>query len=166
MPETIKAGDTISVHYTGKFEDGNVFDSSEGRDPLKFTVGEGQLIRGFDEAVVGMNAGDTKQFTVSPEEGYGEHSPELVFEIPRDRVPDNIELQEGLQLTLTDQSGNHLPAVVGNVTDETVSMDANHPLAGKTLTFDIEVVATGLTPDAGCNPDGCGSNQGGGCCSC
>ncbi len=148
MSEPIKTGDTISVNYTGKYEDGTVFDTSEGRAPLTFTVGQGQLIRGFDEAVIGMTEGGKKQVTVPPDEGYGEHSDELVFSIPRDRVPDHIELEQGLQLTLTDQSGNQLPAVVEKVTDDSVTMDANHPLSGHTLVFDIEIVATGLTPDA------------------
>jgi len=165
MPEKIKPGDTVSVHYTGKYEDGGVFDSSEDREPIKFTVGGKQLIRGFEEAVVGMSEGEKKEITITPENGYGESIPELVFEIPRNHVPDNIQLEEGLQLTLTDQEGNQLPAVVKKVTDETVTLDANHPLAGKKLHFDIEVVETGLTPDSCCDPTGCGSG-GGGCCGC
>lgn len=161
MSEQIKTGDTISVHYTGKYEDGGVFDSSEGRTPLTFTVGAGQIIQGFDEAVIGMAVGEKKQVTISPESGYGAHSPELVFTIPRDRVPDDMTVEQGMQITLTDQEGNHLPAVVGAVTDETVTMDANHPLAGQTLLFDIEIMETGLDPELHCAPGGCGGG-----CSC
>lgn len=162
MPEPIKTGDTISVNYTGKHEDGGVFDTSEGRAPLTFTVGAGQIIQGFDEAVIGMEVGEKKQVAIPPESGYGEHNPELVFTIPRERVPADMQIEEGMQITLTDQEGNHLPAVVDAITEEEVTMDANHPLAGQTLLFDIEVMETGLAPELHCAPGGCG----GGCSSC
>jgi peptidylprolyl isomerase len=148
MAETIKAGDTISVNYTGRFEDGQVFDSSEGREPLKFTVGAGQLIRGFDDAVVGLNTGDKTTVTIEPKDGYGEHREDLIVEIPKANVPENFEVEVGKRVHLRDQSGRPVPAVVIELTDEVVRLDANHAMAGKTLIFDIEVVETGLQPDA------------------
>ena len=161
MQETIvKQGDTISVNYTGRYQqNGEVFDTSHGREPLKFTVGAGQLIQGFDSAVIGMTAGEKRTVTVSPEEGYGDHREEMVFDIPRDRIPEDMELQPGMMLQLSDEQGNKIPAVVAALLDDTVKMDANHPLAGKTLEFEIEVVETGLTPDPSCGTAG-------GCAGC
>lgn len=144
MTEAIKAGDTISVNYTGKFEDGEIFDTSEGREPLTFTVGTGQIIKGFDDAVVGMKTGDTKSITVTPEDGYGEHREELIINMPKINIPDDIDLTIGLPVNLIDQSGNPIPAVVTDILDDVVKMDVNHPLAGKTLVFDLEIVATGV----------------------
>ena len=146
MTEAIKAGDTISVNYTGKLENGEVFDTSEGREPLTFTVGAGQLIKGFDDAVIGMKEGDTKSITVTPEEGYGEHRKELVIDMPKTNIPADMDLSIGLPVNLIDQSGNPIPAVVTEILDDVVKMDVNHPLAGRTLVFDIEIVQTGLTP--------------------
>ncbi|MCK9276041.1 MAG: peptidylprolyl isomerase [Syntrophales bacterium] len=162
MSEAIKQGDTISVNYTGRFkEGGEVFDTSYGRDPLKFTVGKGQLIKGFDSAVIGMTQGEKKTFTVSPQEAYGEYREEMVFDIPLDRVPDDMELEEGMTIQLSDQQGNRIPAVVSDLGEDTVKMDANHPLAGKTLEFEVEVMETGLAPDIACFAGGCGN-----CSSC
>jgi peptidylprolyl isomerase len=155
VPETIKAGDTISVNYTGRFEDGEVFDSSEGREPLKFTVGEGQLIAGFDKAVVGLKAGDKTTVTIAPEEGYGEHRPEMIIEVPKERVPENMEVAVGQRLHLRDPEGRPVPAEVIEITETAIRLDANHPMAGKTLTFDIEVVQTGLQPE----PSHCGDGS-------
>jgi peptidylprolyl isomerase len=146
MTEAIKAGDTISVNYTGKLENGEVFDTSEGREPITFTVGAGQLIKGFDDAVIGMKEGDTKSITVTPEEGYGEHRKELVIDMPKTNIPADMDLSIGLPVNLIDQSGNPIPAVVTEILDDVVKMDVNHPLAGRTLVFDIEIVQTGLTP--------------------
>ena len=161
MTEAIKAGDTISVNYTGKFENGDIFDTSEGRNPLVFMVGAGQLISGFDSAVVGLKAGDKKTITVSPEEGYGERRDELVVDMPASNIPPDMNLTVGMQVQLVDQSGNPIPAYVQEISDDIVKMDVNHPLAGKTLMFDIEVVETGLEPQ----PMGCGSGCGG-CTTC
>lgn len=166
MTDTIKAGDTISVDYTGKKDDGSVFDTSQGKAPLKFTVGAGMLIKGFDEAVVGMKIGESKTVVIPPEEGYGPRNDEAVVEIKRELIPDEIPLEKGLQLQLQDPNGRPVPAIVAEITDETVKMDINHFLAGETLTFDITIRETGLEPDAcgsqgcGCGDDGCGS---GGC---
>ena len=160
MAEKVKKGGTISVHYTGKFEDGEMFDSSEGQSPLIFTVGAGQLIPGFDKAVIDMNPGDKKTVTIPPAEGYGERSEELMVEFPRNSVPEEMELEVGMQVQLRDKDGNPAPAVVTAFNDESVSLDVNHPLAGKTLIFDIEVVETGLDSQCG-GIGGCGSCCGG-----
>lgn len=136
----IGEGDTISVHYTGKLEDGQVFDTSEGREPLTFEVGSGQLIPGFDAAVRGKALGDKVTATIAPEDGYGAHNPEMVQEMPRERVG-GVELEVGQVLGLEDQDGNPFQATVAELTDDNVKLDFNHFLAGKTLVFDIEVVA-------------------------
>jgi peptidylprolyl isomerase len=158
MTDAIKPGDTISVNYTGRFEDGDVFDTSEGRSPLVFTVGAGQLISGFDSAVVGLKSGDKKTITIAPEDGYGEHREDLVIDMPASNIPPDMDLTEGMQVQLVDQSGNPIPAIVQEIGDDVVKMDVNHPLAGKTLLFDIEIMETGLEPE----PMGCG----GGCDGC
>lgn len=162
MEKMVSAGDTITVHYTGKYENGEIFDTSEGRSPLKFTVGIGQIIKGFDSAVVGMTVGDKKTITIPPEDGYGERKDELVIDMPKENIPPDMELESGMQVQLVDQSGNPIPAVVDDILDDVIKMDVNHPLAGKTLIFDIEIVETGLEPDpAACGVGGCG-----GCSSC
>lgn len=143
MKKAIEAGDTVSVHYTGRVEKGEVFDSSKGRRPLTFTVGAGQIIRGFDEAVVGMTAGESKTVTIPPEMGYGPRREELVVDIPKDTVPEGMELEKGMMIELVDPQGNKIPAEVFEILDEVVKMDLNHFLAGKTLVFDIEVVESG-----------------------
>jgi len=161
MAETIKAGDTISVNYTGRLEDGQVFDSSEGREPLKFTVGAGQLIKGFDDAVVGLKPGDKTTITVEPKGGYGEHREDLIVDVPKANVPDNLEVAVGKRFHLRDQSGRPVPAVVIEITDEAVRLDANHVMAGKTMVFDIEVVETGLEPEAPEPESHCGDGSNG-----
>lgn len=165
MTETIKAGDTISVDYTGKKSDGTIFDTSEGKEPLKFTVGAGMLIQGFDNAVMGMKPGETKTVEVPPEEGYGLRQEDAIVDIPREHIPEEIPLTEGIVLQLQDPEGRPVPATVSEITDESVKMDVNHMLAGETLVFDITVRETGLEPDANaCGSGGCGSGEGG--CSC
>jgi peptidylprolyl isomerase len=151
------------VDYTGRLEDGNVFDTSEGGEPLKFTVGSGMLIRGFDQAVTGMKAGEEKTVTIQPKDGYGERNEDAYVDIPISSIPDDFPLTEGLRLTLSDPNGQPLPAVVTKITDEHVTMDINHFLAGKVLEFDIKVVETGLEPDThscgcGCDASGCQSS--------
>lgn len=140
MIPVVKKGDTISVNYTGRFIDGKVFDSSDGRSPLKFTVGEGQLVRGFDNAVVGMQTGEKKTVTIAPAEGYGEYIDEKLLDIPKANIPDDMDLKNGMHVQLADQEGRAVPAVVAEVVDEAIRLDLNHPLAGKTLIFDIEIV--------------------------
>jgi peptidylprolyl isomerase len=157
MAETIKSGDTIKVHYTGRFENGEVFDSSEGRAPLQFTVGGGQLIKGFDAAVIGLQAGDKTTATIPPEDAYGVTRPELLVEFPRERVPADMELTIGQRLHLRDGQGNPVPATVVEIGEAIVRLDANHPMAGKTLVFDIEVVETGL--EAKAQEEHCGTGH-------
>jgi peptidylprolyl isomerase len=155
MANTIKAGDTISVDYTGKLQSGKVFDSSEGKIPLKFTVGSGQLIKGFDNAVIGMDVGDSKTVVIEPEDGYGLRNEKMFVEIPRESIPEEMTLTEGIQVDLQSPEGHPIAATVAQITDEMVKMDINHFLAGKTLEFDITIIETGLSPD----PHQCG----GGC---
>lgn len=168
MSNGIQAGDTIAVDYTGRLEDGNIFDSSEGRMPLKFTVGAGMLIRGFDAAVMGMKPGETKSVTIAPEDGYGLRNEEAFVTLSRQVIPDDIELAEGMQLQLQDPDGRPIPATVADISDESVKMDINHFLAGKTLIFDITIRETGLEPDAhecgcGSGAHNCGSHSDEGC---
>lgn len=136
----IEEGNTVSVHYTGKLESGDVFDSSEGRDPLTFTVGGGQLIKGFDNAVRGKEVGDKITATIPPAEGYGESNPEMVQTIPAERVQ-GADVKVGQVLGLEDNNGNPFQATVTDMNDETVTLDFNHFLAGKTLVFEIEIVS-------------------------
>ncbi|QIZ71154.1 FKBP-type peptidyl-prolyl cis-trans isomerase [Oxynema aestuarii] len=137
-----KTGDTVKVHYTGKLEDGTVFDSSVEREPLQFTLGEGQVIPGFEKAALGMNPGDSKTETIPPEEAYGEHREEMVVQVERQQIPDNFA-KVGQRLQIQQPTGQKIPVVVTEVADATVTLDANHPLAGKSLTFDIEMVEIG-----------------------
>lgn len=163
MTQPVKSGDTITVNYTGKFESGEVFDSSEGREPLKFTVGAGQLIKGFDTAVIGMVPGDKKEVTIPPEEGYGPKNDEMTAELPKSAIPPEMDIQVGMQVQLMNQNGQPVPATAIEIQEESIKFDLNHPLAGKTLIFSIEVVETGLEPDpmpAGC---GCDCSSSGGC---
>ena len=147
MRRAIQSGDTVSVHYTGKLENGEIFDSSSGRRPMTFTVGTGQIIRGFDEAVLGMAVGDRKTVTIAPEMAYGPRQLELIVDIPRNTVPEGMDLEKGMMIELVDPQGNRIPAEVFEILDEVVKMDLNHFLAGKTLVFDIEIVSTGPEQD-------------------
>jgi peptidylprolyl isomerase len=136
----IKKGDTILVHYAGKIENGEMFDSSEGHDPLKFTVGSGNIITGFDNAVMGMKKGDKKTVTITPGDGYGERLNENIVTIPRGDSPEEQNVAVGMPVYLVDQEGENIPGIVTEVFADTVNVDINHPLAGKTLVFDIEIV--------------------------
>lgn len=135
-----KSGDTVKVHYTGTLQDGTPFDSSAGRTPLEFTLGEGNVIPGFDEAVVGMSPGDTKTVTVASDQAYGPRQENAVQEFPRSMVPETIELETGMRLQAADPTGQPLMLTVVAISDETVTLDANHPLAGEDLTFELELV--------------------------
>jgi len=136
----IETGNRVSVHYTGKLPDGTVFDSSEGRDPLTFEVGSGQLIPGFDRAVLGKQVGESTTVECPPEEAYGPHDPERVLEIQKEQLT-GVDPEVGQVLGLQDDQGNSHQATVAGVGDQTVKLDFNHFLAGKTLLFEIEVVA-------------------------
>lgn len=137
----IKQGDTVRIHYTGTLQDGKVFDSSEGREPLDFAVGSGQIIPGLDSALPGMEVGDKKRVEVACEDAYGPVNPAMRQDIPREGIPADIPLDPGTQLQMQTPDGQALPVTVVEATDTTVTLDANHPLAGQDLTFDIEVVS-------------------------
>jgi len=135
-----KSGDTVRVHYTGTLDDGTQFDSSRGSDPLEFAMGQGQLIAGFENAVAGLIPGESCTVTLSPEEGYGESNPAMIQEVPRQMMPEGVELQAGMVLQGRSDDGRVDNFTVVSFTEETVRLDANHPLAGKSLTFEIELV--------------------------
>ena len=141
MNTAVKSGDTVQVHYTGKFEDGMVFDSSVGGEPLEFTLGQSEVIPGFEDAALGMIVGDKKTVSIVPEQAYGAYNDSLVVEMPREYFPEDISPELGMRLIVVDNNGEELPVVVAEIHDESVRLDANHPLAGKTLVFDIELVA-------------------------
>ncbi|MGY3439156.1 MULTISPECIES: FKBP-type peptidyl-prolyl cis-trans isomerase [unclassified Marinovum] len=136
----VKSGDTVAIHYTGTLADGATFDSSQGRDPLEFTVGSGQIIPGLDKAIPGMVVGDKKVVEIAADEAYGQPDPNARQAVPRAEIPDDIPLDLGTQLQVQTPTGQAMQVVVVEVTDEQVTLDANHPLAGKDLTFDIELV--------------------------
>lgn len=135
-----KNGDTVQVSYTGKLKDGTVFDTSVGREPLEFTLGSGEMIPGFEKAVLGMKVGEKKTFTIPADEAYGQPRKELIVELPRQGFVSDIPPEVGQQLQATDSNGSVIIATVVKVTDTTITLDANHPLAGKDLTFEIELL--------------------------
>jgi len=135
-----KDGDTVKVHYTGTLEDGTVFDSSKDRDPLEFTVGKGQLIKGFENAVLGMSIGETKTVRIPSNEAYGTRRDELILKFNKTDFPTNIEPKEGLVLNLRSPDGRTMMAEITEVSVDSVTLDANHPLAGRDLTFKIDLV--------------------------
>ena len=135
-----KAGDVVKVHYTGKLTSGEQFDSSAGREPLEFTIGAGQMIKGFDDAMPGMNVGEKKTINIAPEDAYGPRSDDAIIEFPKENVPTDMKLEPGMPLTLSNQQGQPVPVIVVEVKDDVIILDANHFLAGKELIFDIELV--------------------------
>ena len=135
-----KSGDTVRIHYTGKLDDGTEFDSSAGRDPLEFALGSGQVIPGFDSAVTGMAVGDSKAVSIAPAEAYGERHEQLVQDVPKNALSDDVELSVGMQLQSQAPDGQVMQFTVTAVAAETFTVDANHPLAGQTLNFEIELV--------------------------
>lgn len=138
----IKKGDKVKVDYTGTLEDGTVFDTSEGKQPLEFEAGSENLIKGFSEAVIGMEKGQEKEITLKPEQAYGPHNPGLIKKVPKDQLPQGQEPKPGMMLALKTPDGKQFPAKITQVTDKEISIDLNHPLAGKTLKFKIKVVET------------------------
>ncbi|MCM2563892.1 peptidylprolyl isomerase [Lutimaribacter sp. EGI FJ00015] len=136
----VKEGDTVRIHYTGTLADGATFDSSEGRDPLEFTVGSGQIIPGLDKAMPGMAVGEKKTVEVPCDEAYGQPDPGACQSVPRAEIPADIPLEIGTQLQVQTPQGQVMPVTVAEVTEAEVTLDANHPLAGRDLTFDIELV--------------------------
>jgi len=139
MPEA-KQGDTVKIHYTGKFNDGTVFDASTEDEPLEFVIGEGQVIPGVEEAVIGMNPEESKEAVIPPEKAYGQYHDDMVVEVEKDKFPEHIQPELGLELELKQENGESVFVVVTNVSDEEITLDANHPLAGKDLTFDIQLM--------------------------
>ena len=135
-----KSGDKVKVHYSGKLDDGAEFDSSAGRDPIEVTIGGGMVIPGFEDALVGMAAGDKKTVTIASAQAYGPHFAKNVAEVERSRIPDDIDLEIGTTLLATGAQGESLQLTVVAIGDNTVTLDANHPLAGKDLTFDLHLV--------------------------
>ena len=133
-------GDVVRVHYTGRLTDGTEFDSSAGREPLQFEIGSGQIIEGLDRQIADMEEGAKQTVTVPAADAYGERRPEQVQEIPRSAIPAEIQPTAGMQLQATTQAGQPVPIVVVDVSEETVTVDANHPLAGRDLVFDVELV--------------------------
>ncbi|HSK21470.1 MAG TPA: peptidylprolyl isomerase [Longimicrobiales bacterium] len=137
-----KSGDTVRVHYTGKLEDGSVFDSSDGRDPLEFTVGSGQVIPGFDQAVAGMSPGEEREVKIPAAEAYGDRKDDLVIVVERSQLPPDIDPDVGQQLQLS-QEGRAFVVTVADVNEQNITLDANHPLAGEDLTFELQLVEIG-----------------------
>ncbi|MBF2001604.1 MAG: peptidylprolyl isomerase [Synechococcales cyanobacterium C42_A2020_086] len=136
-----KMGDTVAVHYTGRLTDGTVFDSSAGQEPLEFAIGSGNVIPGFEQAVIGMNLGDSKTTTIPADEAYGPYYEERVLVVDRQQIPAELPVEVGSQLQIQQQDGMAIPVIVTDVTESEVVLDANHPLAGEDLTFEIELVA-------------------------
>lgn len=138
--QQVKQGDKVKVHYHGKLTDGTTFDSSEGREPLEFEVGSGAVIPGFDNGVMGMNVGDKKTINIPADEAYGQRHEELVMEFPKDRFPEDMVPEPGMQLMMNNGAGQQFPVIIVEVKDDAVILDANHHLAGQDLVFDIQLM--------------------------
>jgi len=136
-----KAGDKVKVHYTGKLEDGTVFDSSKDREPLEFNLGSGNVIPGFENGILGMAIGESRTITIAPDQAYGQTNPDLVATVERKQFPDNITPEVGLQLQMSQPTGQPLNVTITHIAGDSITLDANHPLAGKTLVFEVELVA-------------------------
>jgi len=138
--QQVKSGDKIKVHYHGRLTSGETFDKSEGREPLEFEVGSGMVIKGFDEGVTGMAVGDKKTINIPFNEAYGPKNPDMIIDMPKDRFPKDMEIEVGMPLAMSDGQGNQHQVVVTEIKEEVVILDANHPLAGQDLIFDLELV--------------------------
>lgn len=136
-------GDLVKVHYTGRFDDGTVFDSSVGRAPLEFTIGTQQVIPGFERAVIGMNPGESRTETIPAADAYGERDDAMVIVVDRNDIPPDFEPEIGIQLQVKQPDGGVIPVIIIDVTDTTITLDANHPLAGRDLIFEIQLMAIG-----------------------
>jgi peptidylprolyl isomerase len=133
-------GDKVKVHYVGKLSNGEVFDQTQQVEPIDFEIGKGQLIQGFEQAVIGMEAGETKTEQVPYDFAYGERRDDLVLQLEKDKIPEHLNPQVGDQLEIKQDEGNNIPVVVKEITEEGMTIDANHPLAGQDLTFELELV--------------------------
>jgi FKBP-type peptidyl-prolyl cis-trans isomerase 2 len=138
--QQVKSGDKVKVHYHGRLINGDTFDSSEGREPLEFEVGGGMVIKGFDDGVTGMAVGEKKTVNIPAEEAYGAANEEMIIEFPKTNFPPDMQLEVGLPLMMSNGQGQNFQVVVVEIKDEAVILDANHPLAGKELIFDLELV--------------------------
>jgi peptidylprolyl isomerase len=138
--QQVKSGDKVKVHYHGKLTSGETFDSSEGRQPLEFEVGSGMVIKGFDDGVTGMKVGEKKTLNIPAAEAYGEKSPDYIIEYPKSQFPADMQLELGMPLVMSNAAGQQFQVKVTEIKDETIILDANHPLAGEALIFDIELV--------------------------
>ena len=136
----VKSGDKVKVHYHGKLTSGETFDSSAGREPLEFEVGSGMVIKGFDEGVTGMAVGDKKTINIPFNEAYGPRNPEMVIDMPKERFPEDMEVEIGMPLVMSDGQGQQFQVMIVEIKETSVVLDANHPLAGKDLVFDLELV--------------------------
>ena len=137
---TAREGDKVRVHYTGRLEDGSEFDTSIGNEPFVFTIGESEVIPGFEGAALGMKTGEVRSVTIAPESAYGSYNDELVVDMPREYIPEDIVPELGMMLKIVDNDGNEIPVRITVIEDNSITLDANHPLAGKTLVFDIELL--------------------------
>lgn len=138
--QQVKTGDKVKVHYHGRLTNGETFDSSEGRSPLEFEVGGGMVIKGFDDGVSGMTVGEKKTINIPVDEAYGAANPDMLIEMPKDRFPKDMEIEIGMPLSMNNGSGQNFQVVVSEIKEELVILDANHPLAGQALIFDLELV--------------------------
>jgi peptidylprolyl isomerase len=136
----VKHGDKVKVHYTGRLDDGDVFDSSHDREPLEFVVGKGEVIPGFDDAVLGMSPGETRTERMGAKKAYGDHRDDLVIDVTREKMPDDMDPKVGEMLRIGDEVGRSFVAMVVGTDEDKITIDANHPLAGKDLTFEIELL--------------------------
>ena len=140
MANAVQEGSKVTLHYTGTFDDGVKFDSSKGREPLEFTVGEHKVIPGFEEGVKGMKKGEKKTIKVAPADGYGERRDEMVQKIPKDKIPENMTLKKGMVLTFKGPKDKTFMATISDFDDKDITLDLNHPLAGKNLNFEVEII--------------------------
>ena len=141
--QQVQKGDAVSVHYHGRLTDGTTFDSSEGRAPLQFTAGTGNVIKGFDDAVINMKVGDKKTVNIPPSDAYGERTDDMILNHPLSEFPADVTVEVGMELQMGDDQGNVFPVVIIGVENDVVVLDANHPLAGQELVFEIEMVSIG-----------------------
>ncbi len=167
--KTAENGHFVSVHYTGRLENGEIFDSSEGREPLQFQLGSGAIIKGFNDAVIGMSVGEEKEITIPPEEAYGYRDEELVRPVPKAMFGADLVPEVGMVIGVQMENGARVPATITEVTEDSVTLDMNPPLAGKTLKFNIKLMEISEQPPqpaGGCASCGssCAPSDGGGCC--
>jgi FKBP-type peptidyl-prolyl cis-trans isomerase 2 len=144
--QQVKKGDKVKVHYHGRLTNGETFDKSEGREPLEFEVGSGMVIKGFDDGVTGMAVGEKKTINIPFDEAYGPKNPDMLIEMPKDRFPKDMEIEVGMPLGMSDGQGQQFQVIITEIKDDVVMLDANHPLAGQDLVFDLELVAIDTKP--------------------